>query len=86
MIHLSISSSSNLYDGRIKHVHHITSLQGEQRTNNWKFDRRYVLASFNKKCMQGGTAPGGGGGGTWLTYGEVPLENLKSYPVPESNF
>ena len=29
--------------------------------------------------------PGGGGVLGLRTYGNVPLENLKSYPVPESN-
>ena len=29
--------------------------------------------------------PGGGGVLGLRTHGEVPLENLKSYPVPESN-
>ena len=47
------------------------------------FNMEFALGKrSHKMCVE--RTPGGGVLGL-RTYGEVPLENLKSYPVPESN-
>ena len=48
--------------------------------------RVYVLGDSIINGVEEKGYPRGGGGVLGLrTYGDVPLENLKSYPVPESN-
>ena len=53
-------------------------------------DRVLLKAALQQKNLEKDSEivcehPGGGGVIGLRTYGEVPLENLKSYPVPESN-
>ena len=56
------------------------TFQAEVLTN--KLERYPGTRPFRDLYM---VIPGGGGVPGLRTYGDVPLENLKSYPVPESN-